>query len=714
MRHGDLDRQYNANLDSLELLAKAQGKKLNDLIDIMKFVNMAPVDPLPNFIYKNNGDLTFTKSVDQWGMGQPTLSNGAGYADFDNDGDLDLIVSNIDEKVHLYRNNSTEQGQGSFVRFKLITDSGSPAYGARVELFKDNAFWQLQELSNARGFLSKSEDVLHFGLGSAQALDSAVVTWQSGEQSLLVNPEINKEWVIKPDAVRKRYSKPAAIPIFANITNEIQLKHRHRENEYDDYLKEVLLPHKMSNFGPGLAVGDVNGDGLEDFYVGGASGQPGAMYMQNKQGAFTSQDHSLWQSESLYEDLGAALLDVDGDADLDLYVVSGGNEWETLSPELQDRLYLNNGRGFFTKATNALPEMTQSGSCVRPFDYDNDGDLDLFVGGRLDPGRYPLPGRSYILENQSGRYTDVTESVAPGLIKSGLVTDAVWADLNGDQVVDLTLVGEWMPVTTWIQNESKFVKASQNGLDSSAGWYYAVNGSDMDNDGDVDLIVGNLGLNYKYKASLESPFEVYYDDFDDNGSYDIVLSYYEHGEKVPLRGRSCSSQQVPQLADKYPTFEAFGDAGLEEIYGEGLSKAVSYQAFTFASAYLENKGDGTFEVRPLPNEAQVSSINNIIIQDFDKDGHLDLLTSGNLYPAEIETPRNDAFMGLYLRGDSQGNFEPVTLEKSGFFAPHDAKDMAMIRLGNAQTPTVLVANNNFWMQAFTVQILPSGTSLVTR
>ena len=345
--------------------------------------------------------------------------------------------------------------------------------------------------------------------------------------------------------------------------------------------------------------------------------------------------------------------------------------------------------------------MFTSGSCVKPFDYDADGDLDLFIGGRLVPGRYPLPASSHLLENRNGTYHDVTGQIAPGLLDLGLVTAAVWTDTNSDGLQDLVVVGEWMPITMFEQVNGRFEK--KNHLDNSTGWYYQVIAEDFDNDGDDDLVVGNLGLNYKYKASLDAPFEIYYDDFDDNGKYDIVLSYYEHGETYPVRGKSCSTQQIPDISVQFPTYESFGEANLREIYGEGLDQAVHYQAVTFASAYVENKGSGNFEIQPLSNEAQISNINNILVSDFDGDQHLDLLVSGNLYASEIETPRNDAGMGLFMKGDGKGSFTPIPLLESGFFAPHDSKDMKMIHLGRQKSPAILVANNQYYLQAIAIQ-----------
>jgi hypothetical protein len=641
-----------------------------------------------------------------WGLQDPGFSFGSAYADLDLDGDLDLVINNMDAPASVYRNTTTETTEENFIRFKLLEEYGNPVIGASVKLYRSGEFWQLGVLSNARGYMSKSEDWIHFGLGSATSIDSLMVVWPGGQYQVFQDVPANQAMIIirEEHLINPSIEENQKPKLFTEITEQLGLRHKHQENSYNDYKKELLLPHKMSNFGPGLATGDINADGLDDFFIGGAAGFPPTVFTQNVHRSFSPSQEDFWETQNIYEDLAATFFDSDNDGDLDLYVVSGGNEFDHQAPELQDRLYINDGRGNFSYGSGLLPELLTSGSCVKPFDYDGDGDLDLFVGGRLIPGKYPLPASSHLLENRYGTYHDVTSQRAPGLLQLGLVTAAEWTDFNNDGARDLVVVGEWMPVTLFQNIDGIFSNITEKTtLFNSTGWYYQVVAEDFDNDGDEDLVVGNLGLNYKYKASEQAPFEVYYDDFDENGHSDIVLSYYEHGDTYPVRGRSCSSQQMPIISEKFPTFEAFGDANLRDIYGEGLDQAVHYQAVTFASAYLENKGNGQFESRPLHNEAQISNINNIITADFDGDDHIDLLVSGNLYASEIETPRNDAGMGLFLKGDGKGNFTPVSISESGFFAPHDSKDMKMIKVGSEGTPVVLVANNQYYIQAIKVQ-----------
>ena len=707
MRNSDYVRQRDKTIDSLQRVARTSSKNIFELIDIMAIIRTAREEKMPNYIFKNNGDLTFTKKTNEWGLYHPSMSNGASYADLDLDGDLDLVINNIDEAAHIYRNNAIENQVGNFLRVAVVNDRGSPAYGARVTLYHNGAFWQMQELINTRGYESKSEDVLHFGLAQVEEVSEVEITWPDGSKLMHENVKANQLLKFRRGEANKQVHREekdsqAQQVLFREITQDLNIDYVHQENDYDDYAKEILLPHKMSNFGPGLAIGDINQDGLDDFYVGGASGYAGVLFVQRSNSKFSRWQQKCLEDDKIHEDLGAEFFDADNDGDLDLYVVSGGNEFESGSKQLQDRLYLNDGTGRFKPGKTWLPKMSTSGSRVVPADFDEDGDLDLFVGGRLVPGKYPWPSQSYILLNEQGKFRDVTRNVAPGLLEAGLITSAVWTDFNGDGNLDLALVGEWTAVTLLENRDGKFYNVTaEAGLGNTTGWYYSIVSEDFDRDGDYDFVAGNLGLNYKYKASEEEPFEVYSHDFDNNGRLDIVLGYHEHGELIPLRGKECSTQQLPQLAGKFPSYESFGMANLNDVYGPGINEALNYKAKTFASSYIENLGDGTFKVKKLPNQAQVSSVNNILTQDFNLDGHLDLLISGNLYPVEVETPRNDAGIGLYLTGDGAGNFTPLHPAQSGFLAPFDAKDMKMITLGKGKNKStvILVANNQDRLQA---------------
>lgn len=699
MRYTDVNNTYEVILDSIENEAKKQNKRFQDVLDILSLVKMAPEDKLNNYIYKNNGDLTFENKIKEWGFDYATLSNGASYADLDLDGDLDLVVNNINEEAFIYRNNTTERQGGNYLRIQLKTSNNSNIYGSRINLLSNDSLLQMVELTNNRGYMSKSEDIAHFGLGDTAKVDKIEVVWPNGNTSILTNIKANRLVIVSPEKSKPKKTKNTQNTVFQNFTPQTKLKHKHTENNYNDFEKEVLLPHKMSQFGPFISTGDVNGDQLEDFFIGGSAGNSGQLYTQNPDGTFFKEDNKTWFNDREAEDMASTFFDIDNDGDLDLFVVSGGNEFEHNNNLLKDRLYINNGTGKFKKDLKRLPSYRISGSTVQANDYDNDGDLDLFVGGRLTPQKYPFPTSCKLLENQNGYLKDVTKKRIPDLENLGLITSAKWIDINNDRLSDLVIVGEWMPVITFLnKGDGTFEKEVFDGLKDSNGWFFKIESADIDNDGDNDLILGNLGLNYKYKAGKDHPFQVHSYDHDKNGSNDIILSYYDHGQVYPIRGRSCSIEQIPSLKDKFPTFESFGNSNLNEIYGDDLSKALNLKAFTFASYYAENIDGKDFKLHKLPNLAQVSSINNIIVDDFDSDTNLDLLISGNLYGSEIETPRNDAGIGLFLKGDGKGKFHPVHVTKSGFFVPQNSKDMKAIKIGDSNA--ILVGNNDDYIQVF--------------
>ncbi len=697
MRFSDVNIDYKKILDSIEIEAKKQNKKFQDVVDVLALAQMAPTDKLNNYIYRNNGDLTFENKIKEWGFDLPSLSNGASYADLDLDGDLDLIINNIDEEAFIYRNNTSERKLGNYLKLKLKSPNNINLYGSRIKLFKNDTLWQMIELTNNRGYMSKSEDIAHFGLGNITKIEKIEVIWPNEKTTIIENVKCNQLITVKPKNLNNKETPTPTNKIFTDITISKNVSYKHEENVYDDYAKEVLLPHKMSQFGPYISTGDVNNDGLEDFFIGGSAGNPGALFTQNKDKTFTENKNSAWSIDKNCEDMGSALFDIDNDGDLDLFIASGGNEFNEDSKLLEDRLYINDGQGNFKKSLNAVPKYRISGSIVEKADYDNDGDIDLFIGGRITPGKYPYPASSKLLENRNGILIDVTNESLPELNNLGLITSGTWVDINNDNHLDLVVVGEWTAIKTFLNNSKGHFKEHKfQGFEKSEGWYYKVSSADMDKDGDNDLILGNLGLNYKYKASKNTPFQVHSYDHDKNGTNDIILSYYDHGQVYPVRGRSCSIEQIPSLKNKFPTFESFGNSNLNDIYGNDLEKALNLKAFTFASYYAENKDGQDFKLYKLPALAQTSSINNILIEDFDNDDNLDLIISGNLYESEIETPRNDAGIGLFLKGNGKGSFQPINVNQSGFYAPHNAKDMKILKLGNNKV--ILVGNNNHNLQ----------------
>jgi len=639
-----------------------------DILDLDEALAQIPSVPLKNYVFKNNGDLTFTKKTTEWGMGQETFSNGCAYADLDNDGDLEIVVNNINAPASIFENKS----QSNWLRVRLSDSKNNQALaGTKVRILAGGQA-QYAELTNTRGMYSTSENLIHFGLGKKTKVDEMTISWPDGQQSQFQDLQANQLLEIDLNQ-RPSAQSPEPLPAhqaFQNITDQTSLQFVHEENNFDDYAKQVLLPHKLSQSGPALAVADVDDNGLEDVFAGGATGQSGTLFLQRSPGVF--EKRTVFEEENLEEDIDAVFFDSNGDGDMDLYVVSGGNEYPQQNKMYQDRLYINDGNGHFTYSKESLPVFRDSGGCVKPADFDGDGDLDLFVGGRLTPWDYPAPAISRLLRNDGGKFTDITKTNAPGLILLGLVTDAVWSDFDGDNDLDLIAVGEWMPITVFENNGGIFTATQP--LDASSGWWYSIAAADVDGDGDDDYFVGNLGLNYKYKASESEPFEVHYGDFDGSGTKDIVLSYYNFGQQFPLRGRSCSSQQVPVIKEKFPSYNVFASAKLADVYGEEkLEKSLHYAAQTFASVFVENKGSGHLSMTPLPNEAQVSSINGFLVKDFNGDQNLDVLLAGGLFPAEIETPRNDAGIGLLMLGDGQRHWTPVPPAVSNISVPFDVK-----------------------------------------
>ena len=696
------DTKHNDWRNEMMERTLANGGRIPD-DETLELLHKARQIPIPNQIFKNNGDLHFDRKTSSWGFEKPSFSHGGISVDLDLDGDLDVVINNLEMEAFVYEN---QLSQKNYIQIKPVSGPHNlPYYNAKVTIYYDDKI-QYIECQHTRGYQSAMPSYAHFGLGGQSKVDKVEIEWLDGTVTRVENPQINKMHTIHKDKIRRdQKSEVPFDPYFFDITDRrSEVTYKHKENSFNDFKKEVLLPHKQSTLGPNIAVGDVNGDGLDDFFIGGSFKQAGILYNQKPDGSFTEIPDQPWILHSDSEDMGSLFFDADGDNDLDLYVVSGGGgDFTTSTSLLQDRLYINRGNGSFVDGSNRLPTITSSGSVVKATDYDKDGDLDLFVGGRTLPSKYPYPTDSYLLRNDGAHFTNVNYEVAPMLNKIGMVTDMEWLDIDNDKKADMVIVGEWMPIMVLRQGSKSFEDVSASAkTDMLKGWWYSIEKGDFDNDGDLDLIVGNIGKNTKFKASPEKPFEVYSDDFDDNGTNDIVLSYHYKDNLVPVRGKECSSQQMPFIAEKFPQYTQFANATMEDIYGrDKLENALHYEVTHFESIILVNNGNGSFDYKKLPNHAQLAPINGMIVRDFNRDGNLDVIIGGNAFNTEVETPRYDAGKGVFLRGRGDGTFNSeLNIHKDGLFLSNNVKDLKLLRMGSTGIPVVLVANNDGPIQFF--------------
>ena len=708
------NNQYHSSYFKTDSETDAETKgKMDELIGVKK----------SNFMFRNTatkaGEPPIFDDVTQaWGLAIPSFSNGAAYADFDGDGDLDIVVNNIDDEAFVYQNRVAqrtrkEAAASHFLRLNLLGEGGNiAALGARVEL-TFGAEKQVIDNSPFRGYKSTVEPTLHIGLGAYRQVDTLRVRWPNGRETRLTNVPANQLLSLRQaDANQVWAPKNApASPqsLFLELTGAANpIRYVQQENNFVDFKEQVLLPHGLSRAGPPLAVGDVDGNGLDDVFVGGAMHTPGTLFEQLKPGTFTSFTLAETGFRKPTEDTGATFFDADNDGDLDLYVVCGGNEYPDNDVRYQDKLFRNDGRGRFRQDTTALPNTRGSGSCVVAADYDADGDLDLFVGGRTQPQRYPLPGRSYLLRNDSqrgaagpARFTDVTEKVAPGLASAGMITAALFADFTGDKRPDLLLTGEFMaPVLFKDGPNNQLIKQTPGEANLPAGWWNCLAAGDFDKDGDLDFVAGNLGLNSRFRASVAQPVSIHAKDYDQNGTLDPILCLYIQGKCYPTHPRDQLAEQVPGLKKRFPTYADYGNMTFDKLLlPDEIKGAYTLNATNMASSYFENNGKGQFTVRPLPALAQIAPVQSLLVADFDQDGNADVLLAGNAYDTDTQVGRYDAGKGLLLRGDGRGNFMVKPLSQTGFCADRDARSLAKVRLQGGRS-LILVGNNSDTLQTY--------------
>jgi hypothetical protein len=680
-RANDLD--YVKFLTKNSFFTTEQNKNTPDSV----LYNKMPLYKNVSYIYKNNGDLTFSNMAKEWGFNTRLYSNGSAYADLDNDGDQDLVTNNINGQASVYMNNASDQLANHYLSAVLKGNGmNTRGIGTRITTYC-NGQMQIAEQFPSRGFMSASSDVLHFGLGSANLIDSVLVRWPDLTEQLIKNVPVNtvitleQKNAVKP--VKEKVKDTDDLKLFSK-TQLPGMEYRHQEDPFDEYTLEHLIPHSLLTEGPAMVVADLNGDKMEDLFVGGAKGQTSNIFFQQTDGTFKPYIAPVFVKDLYCENVDAAAFDADGDGDLDLYIVHGGTSVMVGNPLLEDRLLINNGKGEFSEcAKGALPFTANNGSCVRPCDFDGDGDLDLFVGSRSIPGIYGLEPNQLFLENDGhGNFKDVTETRMKHVKKIGMVTDALWMDYDGDGDKDLIVTGEWMKVHIFRNDKGYFTEVTDKaGLGETSGWWNCIRAADVDGDGDLDLIGGNLGLNSMLKASVKEPVEMYLKDFDNNGSLDQVICSYQGGISYPVASLDEIISQMPFLAKKFPNYSDFGGKTVKDIFGEAaILQSTIKRAELFESCLFLNNGDGTFETKKLPNLAQVSPVRDILVRDFNLDGKTDLVLVGNYYSERPSLGRYDASYGWCLLGDTSGGYKPLMPAISGLKIKGDARRILPIEV----------------------------------
>ena len=692
------------NLDYIALRQSDQAQQVlqRGMSDTsMSLIRKMPQLKIPNAGFLNVGNFQFEKKNKSLGFDMPSYSNGTAYGDLDNDGDLDLVVNNINSTAFVYQNMTREKKGGNYLKVRLQSNNKNTyGIGGSVSVYA-NGRQQLYEVMPSRGFLSSVEPVILAGLDNVTTVDSLTVKWPDNKVQTLKNIEanqtlvLNREDAMEADSNTKK--KEVVRQAFVDVSHRYDTLFYHRENAFIDYEKQLLAPHKLSTEGPRIAVADINNDGLDDFYIGGAKHQSGSLFVQDSSGSFQKSNVRTFEPDKIYEDVDAVFFDANNDGAQDLYVVSGGNEYSVHSNGYEDRLYFNDGKGNFVHIKGALPRNLENGAVVSPADFDGDGDTDLFVGSRSVPRNYGYSPNSFLLINDgTGRFTDGTDEVSPELRRVGMVTDAEWQDVNGDNAPDLIVAGEWMPVSIFMNEGGTLIKKTASaGLAKSNGWWNTIEANDFDRDGDIDFIAGNLGLNSYLKASEKEPLILYLKDFNDDGQTDPVIARTENGNEYPIATRDELLYQFKFLRDRFRTYADFAGKTVQQIFGDKLKDSVTVKkVYDFRSSYFENNGKGVFTAHPLSRKAQFAPITSMHSQDFDNDGTVDVLAGGNFYGVKPALGgQYDASYGWYLKRHKNKGFQVQDLGNSGFVVQGQIRDIKKVNNSDG-TSLILVAKNN--------------------